>query len=169
MVRMNEIRVQRTVKLVLLWDAERRVFHAAKCIPGEAHEVNTLKPMVDSVQVKIRKLFGDSAFSSRENIQGLAEMGVEPVIKPQESATPKGGLRYPAWKEQVEIFHELGYEQWKERTGYGKRFEEEHTIGALINRFGDEVRARLDRMASKLLCARVSLRNLFALLVYAPS
>jgi hypothetical protein len=48
--------VQQTIKPSLLWDAEKRVFHAVEGLLGEAHEMNTLLPMVDSVRVKIRKL-----------------------------------------------------------------------------------------------------------------
>ena len=61
-------------------------------------------------------------------------------------------------------YRELGYEKWREKTRYGARFPEEHTIGALINRFGDEVRTRSVRMASKLLGERVTLHNFFAVL-----
>jgi len=152
------------VKLSLLWDAEKRVFHAVESLPGKAHEMNTLLGMVDSVQVKIRKLFADRGFSSRGNVQGLADRGTDPVIRPQESATPKKGLKYPAWREHIIRFKNLGYEKWKDETGYAKRFPEEHTIGALTNRFGDEVNARSDRSASRLLRARLVLHNFFAVL-----
>jgi len=155
------------VKLSLLWDAEKRVFHAAECLPGEAHEMNTLLPMVDSVRVKIRKLFADRGFSSRGNVQGLADRGMGPVIRPQESATPRGGLKHPAWRKHITQYKKLGYEKWRDETGYGKRFPEEHTIGALINRFGDEIRARSDRLASRLLSARVVLHNFSAFLFRA--
>ena len=164
---MEETRVQQTVKLSLLWDAEKRVFHAVEGLPGEAHEVNTLLPMVDSVRVRIRKLFADPGFSSRDNVQGLADRGTDPVIRPQESATPRKGLKHPAWRKHVIEYKELGYEKWRDKTGYGVRFQEEHTIGALINRFGDEVRARGDRIAQKLLYARVALHNFFAFLFAA--
>ena len=152
------------MKLSLLWDAEKRVFHAVEGLPGEAHEMNTLLPMADSIRVEIQKLFADSGFSSRDNVQGLADRGTNPVIRPQESATPTKGLKCPAWREHIIRYKELGYEKWRDETGYGKRFPEEHTIGALINRFGDEVRSRTDRVAQKLLYARVALHNFFALL-----
>ncbi|MBE0447836.1 MAG: transposase [Actinobacteria bacterium] len=138
---MEEVRVKQTVKASLLWDAEKRVFHAVEYLPGEAHEVNTLDELVDSTRITIHKLFADRGFSSRENVQHLADKGITPVIRPQDSATPKGGMKYPAWRKNVIEYRELGYERWKEKTGYGVRFPEEHTIGALINRFGDEVRA----------------------------
>jgi len=163
-VGMEETRMQQTMKLSMLWDAEKRVFHAVESLPGEAHEMNTLLPMADSVRVKIRKLFADRGFSSRDNVQGLADRGADPVIRPQESATPRKGLKYPAWREHIIQYKKLGYEKWRDETEYGKRFPEEHTIGALINRFGDEIRARSDRSASRLLRARVVLHNFFAVL-----
>ena len=158
--------MKQTVKLSLLWDAENRVFHAVECLPGEVHEMNTLKALVDSVRLRIRRLFGDRGFSSRENVQHLADKGITPVIRPQGRATPKS-RGCPAWREHVSEDRELGYERWKIKTGYGKRFEEEHTISALVNRFGDEVRARSIRTASKLLCARIALHNFFAFLFNA--
>jgi len=78
---LEEARVKQTVKLSLLWDAEKRVFHAVEYLPGEAHEVNTLRELVDSVRITIRKLFGDRGFSSRENVQHLADKGITPVIR----------------------------------------------------------------------------------------
>jgi len=70
-------------------------------------------------------------------------------------------------EEELIEYRELGHEKWKEKTGYGVRFHEEHTIGALINRFGDEVRSRSDLMASKLIGARILLHNFFAFLFSA--
>jgi len=162
-IRMKKRRVRQTVGLSLLWDAEKRVFHAFFCFPGEGHEMNTLQGLVDSVRVKIRRLFGDRGFSSRDNVQHLADRKIEPVIRVQESATPRIE-GHPAWGEHVKHFRELGYERWRDETGYGKRFPEEHTIGALINRFEDELKISANRMASKLLGARVVLHNFFAAL-----
>jgi hypothetical protein len=164
---MEETRARQTVKLSLLWDAEKRVFHAVEALPGEAHGVNTLLPMVDSVRMRVRKLFADRGFSSRDSVQGLADRGTDPVIRPQESATPRKGLKYPAWRDHMSRYKKLGYEKWRDETGYGKRFPEEHTTGALINRFGDETGVRSDRTASKLLCVRIALHNFFAFLFNA--
>ena len=84
------------MKASLLWNAEKRVFHAVEYLPGEAHEVNTLDELVDSTRTTIYKLFADRGFSSRENVQRLADKDITPVIRPQDSATPKGGMKYPA-------------------------------------------------------------------------
>lgn len=162
-VGMKERRVRQTVNLVLLWDAAKHVFHAISCLPGDAHEMRTLPELVDSVWVSIRRLFGDRGFSSRDNVQHLADREIEPVIRPQESATSRA-KGSPAWVDYIRRFKELGYEGWRDETGYGKRFQEEQGIAALINRFRGEVRARSDRVISKLLYARVVIHNLFAAL-----
>lgn len=163
---MEKVRIRQTVKLSLLWDAEKRVFHAVEFLPGEAHEMNTLEELVDSTRITIRKLFADTGFSSHENVQHLVDKGITPVIRPQESATPKA-KGCPAWRRHVREYRELGYEQWKAKTGYGTRFQEEHTIGALVNRFGDEVRSRSIRVTSKLLGTRILLHNFFTFLFSA--
>lgn len=161
---MEQQSVKRTVKLSALWDADERVFHGACGLPGNAHEVNTLLPMVDSTRVRIRRLFADRGYASRANVQGLADRGTEPVIRPPSNATPKRGVRYPAWRRLVKRHQELGYERWRDETGYGKRFENEGAFGALITRFGDTVRAWNPKVAIKLLLARLVLHNFFAFL-----
>jgi transposase len=162
---MEQRPVKRTVKLSALWDADKRVFHGACGLPGKAHEVNTLLPIVDSVRVRIRNLLADCGYAPRANVQGLADRGIEPVIRPPSNATLNRGLKCPAWRKLVERYHELGYERWRDKTGYGKRFENEGAFGALITRFGDAVRARNPKIALRLLGARLVLHNFFASLV----
>jgi hypothetical protein len=62
----------------------------------------------------------DRGFSSRDNVQGLVDRGTDPVIRPQESATPRKSLKYPAWVENITKFKKLGYEKWRDKTGYGR-------------------------------------------------
>jgi len=76
-------------------------------------------------------------------------------------------MNYPAWRKNVIEYRKLGYEKWREKTGYSVRFPEEHTISALTNRFGDEIRSRSIRTASKLAGARILLHNFFAFLLGA--
>lgn len=161
----GEKRVQETVKLSACWDADKRVFHGFQCLEGKAHGGKTLVPMVEGIGKKVRKCFADTEFSSRKNIQALADRGVEPVIKPQPRATTRS-KGYPAWKWHIRRYRELGYERWRDETGYGKRFENEGAFGALIARFGDQVKARSPRVIPKLLGARMVVHNLFASLVY---
>lgn len=77
------------MNLVMLWDAAKHVFHAISCLPYEAHETKTLPRLVSSVRTRIQRLSGDWGFSSRDNVQHLVNQGIEPVIRPQESVTPR--------------------------------------------------------------------------------
>jgi len=158
-------RVKRTVKLSALWDADKRVFHAFRCLDGDAHGSRTLLPMMREVRVRIRKCFADTEFCSRENVQELSDAGIEPVIKPHTRATTRS-RGAPAWKRLIRRFKRLGYERWRDETGYGKRYENEGTFGALITRFGDAVRARNQQVAGRLIGARVVFHNFFASLVH---
>jgi len=160
---LEKFRVKQTVKLSLLWDAEKRVFHAVECISGEAHEINTLKGLVDSVRMTIWKLFGDPGFSSRDNVQDLTDLGITPRDKAagklHHSEQGESGLEGTHKGVPRARIREVEEKDWIRRE-----VPRETKIGALINRFGDEVRTRSVRMASKLLGARVTLHNFFAVL-----
>jgi hypothetical protein len=164
-VGLQQTRVKRTVKLSACWDAEKRVFHAFRCLGGNAHAGKTLLPMVREVRKRVSKCYADVEFSSRKNVQGLADAGIESVIKPQESAKPRS-KGCPAWKRHIRRYRRLGYERWRDEAGYGKRFQNEGTFGALITRFGDTLRAKSLAVASKLIGARIVVHNLFASLVH---
>jgi hypothetical protein len=112
---LERTRVAQTVTLSACWDAEKRVFLAFETMKGSAHAVNTLLPMMRRIDLPIVKCFADPEFCSRENVQGLADLGIEPVIKPQNSARPTRGLRYPAWREHIIRFKNLGYERCEMR------------------------------------------------------
>ena len=156
--------IRKNTKLSAVWDAETNVFHAGIVLEGEAHEEGTLPELIDGVKKGIRKAIADPAYASRENVQFLVDRGIEPVIK-RENATRRGRRSF-AWRELACEYKELGYERWKTKTGYDRRFEEEHAFAVLIVRFGDLVRARCLKIARKLIQARLILHNLFAVLFH---
>ena len=158
-------RTRKNTKLSAVWDAETNVFYGGIVLEGEAHEGGTLPELIDGVRKGIGKAIADPAYASRENVQFLADRGIEPIIKPRENATRKSGGSF-AWRKLVSEYQELGYERWKNKTGYDRRFEEEHAFAALIVRFGDKVRAKCPRIASKLIQIRLILHNLFAALYH---
>jgi hypothetical protein len=97
----------------LLYDARRLVFLMASVTEGEAADSPMLKPFIEAIVnvVAIARLLADPAYSSRENVQFLADLGIEPIIMPKESA---GALAkgYPAWRRLILEFMELGAKGW---------------------------------------------------------
>jgi len=122
-----------------------------------------LKPLVEAVidAIAIAKLLGDSAYLSRKNVQSLADLGIEPIILPKESAgtLAKG---YPAWRRLILEFMELGAEGWIEK-GYGMRFTSESIFSALKLKFGKVLSSKAPETWAKELLARVAAHNLHAI------
>ncbi len=121
--------------------------------------------MFAEINTPVRKLFADSGYAGRGFVQTVADSGAEPVVKPPENATgnAKGS---PAWRKLVTQYKELGYEEWRDKTEYGKRFPNEGQFGALNTKFGDELNVRSKHMAERLAIARMLLQNFFQYLCY---
>ncbi|KXB03578.1 hypothetical protein AKJ47_02000 [candidate division MSBL1 archaeon SCGC-AAA261G05] len=141
----EERRKRQYLKLNGIWDAYRKVFHAVDVLEGKAHEYKGSQEMLERVRTPIGRFFGDPAYAGRDFVQDVADSGAEPVIKPPKNATPKtkGG---PAWRKLVMEYRELGYEDWRDKTGYGERFPNEGQFGAFDTRFGDEANVRSRHM-----------------------
>jgi hypothetical protein len=110
---MRDVLEHANVKLHALYDARRLVFLMAAVTEGEAADSPMLKPFIEAIVnvVAIARLLADPAYSSRENVQFLADLGIEPIIMPKESAgtLAKG---YPAWRRLILEFMELGAKGW---------------------------------------------------------
>ena len=161
---MREVLEHVSVKLHALYDAERLVFLTAAVTGGEAADSPMLKPLLEAVigAVAIARLLADPAYSSRENIQLIADLGIEPIIMPKESS---GGLAkgYPAWRRLVLEFMELGAERWIKEKGYGMRLTSEGIFSALKLKFGGALSSRMPETWARELLARVAAHNLHTL------
>jgi hypothetical protein len=95
-----------------------------------------LKPLIKKVIkfLNIYKIIGDSAYSSRKNIQFLSDLRIEPIIFPKKNAKrlSKG---YPAWRKLILEFIELGEKKWIEEKDYKLRFNSESIFNALKLKF----------------------------------
>lgn len=81
----------------------------------------------------------DGAYDSEEIFKILEKKGVDPPpgVKLRKDANTGLSPRGKAARE----FHELGYEEWKEKHDYGKRWSVEGFFSAVKRCFGETVRA----------------------------
>ncbi|KXB01682.1 hypothetical protein AKJ41_00555 [candidate division MSBL1 archaeon SCGC-AAA259O05] len=93
-------------------------------LDGRPHKYTGSEEMFAEINTPIRKLFADSGYASRSFVQTVADSGAEPVVKPPKNATGKT-RGSPAWRKLVEEDKELDYKEWRDETGYGKRFPNE--------------------------------------------
>ena len=131
---------------------------------GEISDSIMLKPLIKKVIkfLNIYKIIGDSAYSSRKNIQFLSDLGIEPIIFPKKSARrlSKG---YPAWRKLILEFIELGEKKWIEEKDYKLRLNSESIFNALKLKFGNILFSKSYKMLFKEILAKVIAHNIFVL------
>ncbi|KXA89980.1 hypothetical protein AKJ61_01730 [candidate division MSBL1 archaeon SCGC-AAA259B11] len=160
----EERRERQGVKLNSAWDADEKVFHASEVLKGKAHEYPGSEDMFERINTPIENVFADTGFAGRTFVQTVADSGAEPVVKPPSNATPKA-KGSPAWRKLVKEYQELGYEKWRDETGYGERFPNEGQFGSLVSRVDDKANVRSTHMGQRVVTARLTFHNFFQWLV----
>jgi len=89
---------------------------------------------------KIKATYADGAYDSKENFNYLDSEGIEPIIKIRSNASTKA-RGSPARAKRVREVKEIGYERWKDKYKYGKRWIAEKFFSGVKRIFGESVRA----------------------------
>ena len=104
-----------------------------------------LKPLIEKAEKnrgkKPYKALADGAYDSRENFNYLSGKGIEPVIKTRKNASTKA-KGSPARAQKVREVREIGYEGWKEKYKYGKRWMNETAFSRAKGKYGEYVTAK---------------------------
>ena len=82
----------------------------------------------------------DGAYDSNDNFKTLESHDITPAIKIRENEGPTYRSKNPR-KGYAREFRELGYEGWRDKYKYGKRWYPEGTFSAVKRKFGEFVRA----------------------------
>ena len=90
---------------------------------------------------KIKAVYADGAYDSRENFNFLDKEEIEPIIRIRKNASTKA-RGSPARAEMVRERKEIGYEGWKDKYKYGKRWAVETFFSGVKRTFGETSRAR---------------------------
>lgn len=89
---------------------------------------------------KIRRALADGSYDTKEDFNKLEEKGIEPGIKIRSNASTRArGSPYRA--KHVREYKELGYDNWKEKYGYGYRWSTEGVFSAVKRITGEHVRS----------------------------
>jgi hypothetical protein len=89
---------------------------------------------------KIEKALVDGAFDWREIFDHLRQKGIQPVIKTRSNANTKARGSPPRAK-AVREMKNLGYECWKQKYDYGRRWAAETVFSAVKRISGEHVAA----------------------------
>jgi len=90
---------------------------------------------------KPTKALADGSYDSRDNFNYLADKGIEPVIKIRKNASTRA-RESPARARKVRERKELGYEGWRDKYKYGKRWMDETAFSRAKREYGEYVIAK---------------------------
>lgn len=124
------------IKVHIAVDVEKKELLSMKVTDEKTGDSEVFESLVENLNLK--DCLGDGSYDDKEVFELLEEKGVGPPgIKIRKNA--RGGLS-PRGKAARE-FKKLGYEEWKKKHEYGKRWAAEGFFSSVKRCFGETVRA----------------------------
>lgn len=93
----------------------------------------------------VKTVLADGGYDDRKAFNILDDLGIRPGIKTRENASTRPSrARSQSYLRAKEVRYRLkhGYEAWREKTGYGKRWNVESVISTIKRVFGETLSAR---------------------------
>ena len=90
--------------------------------------------------IRPNKAIADGSYDSRKNFNYLNSNGIEPVIKTRKDASTRA-RGSPSRAKMVRERKESGYEGWRDKYKYGKRWMDETTFSRAKREYGEYVSA----------------------------
>jgi hypothetical protein len=133
------------IKVHLAVNVETKEIVAVEVTDERVSDGSKFNSLVDQAEEnlsgrKIEKTLGDGAFDRREIFDHLQQKHIQPVIKIRSNANTKA-RGSPARAEAVREIKELGYQGWKQKYDYGKRWAAESVFSAVKRISGEHVAA----------------------------
>ena len=125
------------IKVHIAVDVKTKDMVALEVTDEKTADCEMFKPLLDDLELK--DVLADGAYDNRDNFEFLSVKGIDkPGIKIRKNASGRG-LSDRAFA--VREFQRLGYEKWKMKHNYGKRWSAEGFFSAMKRCFGECVRA----------------------------
>ena len=125
------------IKVHIAVDVETKELLAIEVTDERITDHEMLEPLLEDINIKDALL--DCAYDTEDTFKFFKRKGVDPPgIKIRKNASRKG-LSDRAFA--VCEFQNLGYDSWKEKHGYGRRWAAEGFFSAVKRCFGETVRA----------------------------
>lgn len=127
------------VKVHIAVDVKTKRLVALEVSDEKTGDCEMFKPLLNPVK-KLKDVLADGAYDTKDCFEYLmTERGLDPPgIKVRENASRKG-LTDRAFA--VREFKAVGYDRWKKRHGYGRRWASEGFFSCVKRIFGESVRA----------------------------
>jgi len=133
------------IKVHLAVNVETKEIVAIEVTDERVSDGSKFNSLVDQAEEnlsgrRIKKALGDGAFDRREIFDHLQQKGIQPVIKIRLNANTKA-RGSPARGKAVREMKGLGYQSWKQKYDYGRRWAAESVFSAVKRISGEHVTA----------------------------
>jgi hypothetical protein len=123
------------IKVHLAVNVETKEIVAIEVTDERVSDGSKFNSLVDQAEEnlsgrRIEKALGDGAFDRREIFDHLQQKGIQPVIKIRSNANTKA-RGSPARGKAVREMKGLGYQRWKQKYDYGRRWAAESVFSAV--------------------------------------
>jgi len=133
------------IKVHLAVDVKTKQIVAIEVTDERVSDGSKFNSLIDQAEAnvsgrKIDEVLGDGAFDRKEIFDHLHEKGIQPIIKTRSNANTKA-RGSPARAKAVRELKDLGYQCWKQKYDYGRRWTTESTFSAVKRISGEYVTA----------------------------
>jgi hypothetical protein len=133
------------IKVHLAVDVKTKQIVAIEVTDERTSDGSKFNSLIDQVEKnvcgrKIEEVLGDGAFDRKEIFDHLQEKGIQPIIKTRSNANTKA-RGSPARAKAVREMRDLGYQSWRQKYSYGRRWTSESTFSAVKRISGEYVTA----------------------------
>jgi hypothetical protein len=133
------------IKVHLAVDVKTKEIVAIEVTDERVSDGSRFNSLVDQAEEnlsgrKIEKALGDGAFDRREIFDHLVKKGIQPGIKTRSNANSRA-RGSPARAKAVREMKNIGYQSWKLKYDYGKRWAVESVFSAVKRIAGEHVAA----------------------------
>ncbi len=133
------------IKIHLAVDVKTKEIVAIEVTDERVSDGSRFNSLIDQAEEnlsgrKIEKALGDGAFDRREIFDHLQQKGIQPVIRTRSDANTKA-KGSPARAKAVREMKNLGFQCWKLKYDYGKRWAAESVFSAVKRISGEHVAA----------------------------
>ena len=134
------------IKVHVAVDVKTKKLLALEITDERVGDGKMLKPLIKQAKrnsngKKIKAVYGDGAYDSRDNFNFLDKEEIEPVIKTRKDASTRA-RGSPSRAKMVRERKEIGYEGWRDKYKYGQRWLTETFFSGAKRIFGETSKAR---------------------------
>jgi transposase len=139
----HEINMRDYIKVHAMIGVKTHIVTAATVTDRDRHDITQFKPLLEHTaqNFEMVEVSADKAYSSREMIAHIDQMGIAPFIPFRSNSKVKASMKNPAWDK---LFHYYNFKREEFLAHYHKRSNVESAFSSIKRKFGDTIRSRTD-------------------------